>query len=100
MPTEFEKNFNMTKEDALFDDDSNVVHEIISIRKVMLPNNGLCWEVLRDKKVIISINSNRLTKKERSFLSSVDGMQFLIAQIKSGVFKLKDIKSNIKKIKL
>jgi hypothetical protein len=71
-------------DDKLFDEEDNVVHKLINIKRVSLPQGGEDWEVLEDGKVVLVVKGIRLTKKQKSVLRTADGLNMLIAEYKAG----------------
>lgn len=82
----------------LFDDESYVAQDIISARRVSLPKNGEDWEILKNNRVVMTINGLKLSEKEKSFLRSVDGFQLLISEYKAGLKSVLDLRKKIKKM--
>jgi len=79
----------------LFDEESNVVHKLINVRRVELPQNGEDWEILEDKKVMFTVKGVKLTKKQRSFLRSIEGISSLMELYKEGQINMNKIKNKI-----
>lgn len=76
--------FNTNQNNDLFDDEANVVHKIVSVRRVKLPRNGENWEVLEDNRVALTLKGVRLTKREKSILYTPEGINLLMSEYKSG----------------
>jgi hypothetical protein len=83
-------------EDELYKEDANVVMPLIRVKHITLPNKGDRWRIFADAEQVIVIEGKKLTKKERTFLRGLDGVSFLIAQIKAGTKSFSGIKSAIK----
>lgn len=83
-------------EDDLYKDDSNIVMPIIRVKHISLPNKGDRWRIYSDDKQIIVIEGVKLNKKERSYLCSLDGVSFMIGQVKSGLRSFNGIKIALK----
>lgn len=79
----------------LFDEESNVVHKLINVRRIELPQNGEDWEILEDKKVMFTVKGVKLTKKQRSFLRSIEGILSLMELYKEGQINMNKIKNKI-----
>lgn len=82
----------------LFDEESNVVHKLINVRRVELPQNGEDWEILEDKKVMFTVKGVKLTKKQRSFLRSIEGISSLMQLYKEGQINMNKIKNKINEL--
>ncbi len=83
-------------EDDLYKDDQNVVMPVIQVKYHSLPNKGDKWKIFSDDEVVITILGTKLNKKERAFLRGPDGVNFMIAQIKSGVKSFHGLKTALK----
>ncbi len=83
-------------EDELYKEDANVVMPLIRVKHIALPNKGDRWRIFADAEQVIVIEGKKLTKKERVFLRGLDGVSFLIAQVKAGAKSFSGIKSAIK----
>lgn len=79
----------------LFDEESNVVHKLINVRRIELPQNGEDWEILEDNKVMFTVKGVKLTKKQRSFLRSLQGISSLMELYKEGQINMNKIKKKI-----
>ena len=83
-------------EQDLFKEENNNVGKVISIKRI-LSNKIEKWKILEDDKVVMIIEGHRLTNKEKTFLRTVDGFNFLIKQYKIGIQSFNYLKSEIKK---
>lgn len=80
------------------EDDGNIIHSVINVKRVQLPKNGEDWEILVDGKVTLSIKGTRFTNTEKDFLKTVDGMKFLISEYKKGRRSVVKIKEELRKV--
>ena len=55
------------------------------------------WKIFEDNKVMFIVEGAKLTNKEKDFLRTVDGVNFLIAQYKQGIKSFNSLKNEIKK---
>jgi len=95
------KNFNILRVDnELFDDDSYVPGKILNVKLVNLPKQGTDWHVLQDNKIVLVVKGTKLTKAEKDFLLTPNGMIFLMNEFKSGTTSLFKLKQRIKAVKL
>lgn len=89
--------YNLSKfEYDLFHDEDDVVEKIIRVKRFELPNNGERWKIFEDNKVMFTIEGTKLTKKEKAFLRTIDGVNFLIAQYKTGINSFNHLKIEIR----
>jgi hypothetical protein len=90
--------YNLSKfEYDLYHEEDDITEKIIRVKRFSLPNNGERWKIFEDNKVVFVIEGAKLTKKEKSFLRSVDGVNFLISQYKTGINSFTHLKTEIKK---
>lgn len=94
-PDEEEMKNSNKLDNELFDEEKNIVHKIINVRRVELPQNGEDWEILEDNKVVFTIKGVKLTKKQKSFLRSLQGFSCLMDLYKEGNINFKKIKDKI-----
>jgi len=72
-------------EDELYKEEKNIVMPIVRVKHIGLPNKGDKWKIYADDKVVLVLTGALLNKKEKAFLHSLAGVNFLIAQSKAGV---------------
>ena len=90
--------YNLSKfEFDLYHEEYDVVEKIIRVKRVSLPNKGEKWKIMEDSKVVFVVEGAKLSSKERDFLRTPDGFNFLIAQGKAGVKSFNALKKEIKK---
>ena len=83
-------------EDELYKDDANIVMPIIRVKHIALPNKGDRWRVFSDDDQVIVVEGSKLTKKERAFLRGLEGSNFVISQVKTGVASFSALKVALK----
>jgi hypothetical protein len=90
---------NLSKFDYdLFKEEDDISEKVIRVKRMSMPNKGERWRIFEDNKVILNIEGTKLTNKEKEFLRTVEGVNFLIAQFKSGNIKsFNSLKKEIKK---
>ncbi len=76
--------YNLKTNDELFDDDKNIVHPILRIRKITRPKGKERWEILENNKTVIILRTNSLSKLDVDFLNTINGVQFIMNEYKSG----------------
>lgn len=90
--------YNLSKfEYDLYHEEDDVAEKVIRVKRISLPNKGEKWKVFEDNKVLFIVEGAKLTNKEKEFLRSVDGVNFLIAQFKQGIKSINALKTEIKK---
>ena len=85
----------LRKDDLFYDEDKNIEHSILRIRLVCFGKAGERWEILEDKKVVVTIPTYRFTKKEKKYLYTVDGSQKLLTLYKAGFVNVLQLKNKL-----
>lgn len=82
----------------LFHEEDHKLEKLWRIKRIALPNDGERWKIFDDTKIIFILEGSKLNKKERDFLRSLEGLNFLLQVIKMGFHSLTKIKGELKKI--
>lgn len=82
----------------LFDEESNIPSSAIRVKRISLPNKCEKWKIFIDNKNIFTIEGTKISVKEKEFLRTVDGVNFLISSAKSGIKSLNSLRVEMKKI--
>lgn len=91
--------FGLSKfEHDLYHEEDDIAQPVVRVKHQSLPNKGEKWKIMSDNKVILIVEGNKLGKKERSYLNTLDGFNFLLSQAKSGIKSFNLLKIEIKKI--
>jgi hypothetical protein len=95
---DFPSKYNLSKfEYDLYHEEDDVVEKIIRVKRFQLPNDGEKWKIFEDSKIMMIIDGAKLTKKEKAFLRTVDGITFLVSQYKIGINSFNHLKIELKK---
>jgi len=90
--------YNLSKfEYDLYHDEDNKVEKIIRVKRVLSQNKEEKWKLFEDNKVVFVVEGNKLTNKEKEFLRTIYGVNFLISQCKQGIKSFNSLKAEIKK---
>lgn len=81
----------------LYHEEDDVALPVVRVKHISMPNKGERWKIFEDNKVSFIVEGSKLNKKEREFLRTIDGVNFLIAQHKSGINSFNSLKKEIKK---
>ena len=81
----------------LYDETDNKVEKIIRVKAVYSIKKGDKWKIFDNDKVVCVIDGTHLNKRERAFLKTVDGMNWMIAQAKAGIKSFNSLKIELKK---
>lgn len=90
--------YNLSRfEYDLYHEEDDVSEKVIRVKRVSMPNKQEKWKIMADNKVVFVVEGTKLTNKEKDFLRSVDGVNFLIKQYKNGIKSFNSLKNEIKK---
>ena len=81
----------------LYHEEDDKAEKVIRVKRVSMPNKGEKWKIFEDNKVMFVVEGTKLTNKEKDFLRTVDGVNFLITQYKAGIKSFNSLKNEIKK---
>jgi hypothetical protein len=81
----------------LYHEEDDVPNPVVRVKRFSLPNKGERWKIFQDNKIIFVLEGAKLTKKEKNFLRTVDGVNFLITQGKKGIRSFNSLRIEIKK---
>ncbi len=82
----------------LYHEEDDISEKVIRVKRVFMPNNGEKWKVMNDTKIIFTIESTKISKKEREFLQTIDGFNFILSQAKTGIKSLNGFRAELKKV--
>ena len=82
----------------LFKDEDNIIQPIIRVKFVGVSAKNEKWRILENEKLSLVIEGVKLTKKEKEFLKTIDGVNFLIREYKGGAKSFNQIKKQLKSI--
>jgi hypothetical protein len=81
----------------LYHEEDDVSEKVIRVKRFSVPNKGERWKVFEDNKVVFIVEGSKLLKKEREYLQTIDGFNFILAQAKQGIKSLNGLKAELKK---
>jgi hypothetical protein len=84
-------------EGELYREEDNVKMPFVRVKCITLPHDGARWKVFEDSKVVFVLEGAKLNSKERDFLRTVDGANFLLRRAKTGIKSFNALKKDIKK---
>lgn len=91
----FNNRFSLNKMDYdLYHDEKNTVEKIIRVKRISSPVER--WKIFEDQKLIFIIEGSKINKKEKTFLRTLDGVNFIIETVKSGILNFSALKSSLK----
>lgn len=90
--------YNMSKfEYDLYHEEDDKSEKVVRVKKVSMPNKGEKWKIMVDSKIVFIVESTKISKKEREFLSTVEGFNFTLTQAKAGIKSLNSFRVELKK---
>lgn len=85
-------------EDPLYDLNEDEERKTM-IRVIKKETKTTCiFNVIKNNELIYCIDCKKLTKKQANYLKSVEGMQFIIEQLKNNVKNISNLKAALKKV--
>src|SRR5579859_300039 len=81
----------------LYKAEDDKVERVIRVKKSLMPNNGVKWKIFINEEVRFTIASSSISKKERSFLQTLEGFNFIISHTKQGFKSLNHFRKEMKK---
>jgi hypothetical protein len=89
--------YNLSKfEFEFYHEEFSKPQPIVRLRRFSAPNKGEKWKIFEDNKVMFTIEGSKLNNKERYFLKTVEGVNFLLNQYKNGIKSFNALKNEIK----
>jgi|SRR6185436_8704916 len=80
----------------LYHDEDNKLEKIIRVKRFANSKEEK-WKIFEDNKIILTVEGSKLNNKEKEFLRTPEGVNFLILQYKNGIESFSIIKNEIKK---
>jgi hypothetical protein len=80
----------------LYREEEDKVFAVVRVKRIGLPSRGEKWKVMLDNKPAVVVEGTKLTKKEKAFLRTVEGVSFLISQFKAGAHSFNALKTALK----
>lgn len=81
----------------LYHEEEDISMPVVRVKRVSMPNKGEKWKIMEDNKVMFVVEGTKLNNKERNFLRTIDGVNFLIEQYRGGIKSFNALKKEIKK---
>lgn len=82
----------------LYHEEDDKVEKIIRVKRFNLPSKGERWKIFEDNKILFIVEGDKLSKKEKEYLRTADGFNFLIKQCKGGIKSFNALKIALKKV--
>lgn len=82
----------------LYHEEDDVAEPVIRVKRTSMPNKNEKWKIMLDNKVVFTIEGDKLLKKEKEYLKTVEGFNFILAQAKLGIKSLNAFRTELKKV--
>lgn len=90
--------YNLSKfEYDLYHEEDDISEKVIRVKRFSMPNKGEKWKVFEDAKPMFIVEGTKLTNKEKEFLRTIDGVNFLISLYKNGIKSFNHFRTELKK---
>jgi uncharacterized protein YbcV (DUF1398 family) len=80
----------------LFNEENNIKHKIIRVKRETFPNKGEKWKVLENDECVIIIDGNKLTDVEKTYLRTANGLSLILSEYKKGTRDFRKFRSAMK----
>ena len=85
IPKEYSTKYVQSKyEYDLYKDEDNIVQPIYRVKRISLPNKGERWKVFQDTDILFVIDGIKISKKEKAFLRTLDGVSVVMTAARQG----------------
>lgn len=78
-------------------EENNKIEKVLRVSRLSTPSKGERWKIFEDNKVIFVLEGSKLNNKEKDYLRTVEGFNFLISQYKTGIKSFTSLRNEIKK---
>lgn len=93
----FKQNLSKFEYD-LYHEEDDKTEKVIRVKRTGSINKGERWKIFADAKLILTIDGDKISKKEKEFLRTVQGVSFVIRQAKVGIKSFNKLKIEMKKV--
>jgi hypothetical protein len=80
----------------LFKEEDAVATPVIRVKHIRSSDKVERWRIFNNNKNIFTLDSTKISKKEKEFLQSVEGVQFLLSYSKSDSLTISGLKKEMK----
>ena len=68
----------------LYHEEDDIAEKVIRVKRVSMAKEEK-WKIIFDGKVLFIIDGSKVSKKERNYLKTVDGFNFILQEAKTGI---------------
>lgn len=80
----------------LYHEEDDISHAVVRVKRFSMPNKNEKWKFFQDNKVMFTLDGTKLTNKEKEFLRTVEGINFLLQGYKEGLDSVNAFKKQLK----
>lgn len=80
----------------LFDEAKAVAGKVVRIKRIGSVDKKEKWKILVNDELTFVVEGDKLSKKEKIFLRSVEGLSWLIGEVKVGFKSFNELRSRLK----
>lgn len=81
----------------LYHEEDDISLPVIRVKRISTSNKIERWKIFEDNKAMFVVEGSKLSNKEKEFLRTPEGFNFLIARYKQGINSFNSLKNVIKK---
>lgn len=90
--------FPLSKADfELYDETKAVPARVMRVKRMSSAAKGERWRFIENEELKFILDGSKLSKKECTFLRTIEGVNFLIAEFKVGFKSFNELRSRLKK---
>jgi hypothetical protein len=84
-----------SKDFELFDESKHTANRLLRVKRIST-KQAERWKIMDDGEAVFIVEGSRLSKKEKEYLRTADGFNFLLSLYKEGINTMVSIKSELK----
>ena len=92
------KHLSNRVDNDFFDDTKYIVEKVIRVKRIASAKKNERWNIFENTKIVFVVDGSKLIKKEKEYLRTIDGFNFLMNQGKKGIKSMNHLKKELKKI--
>ena len=93
--TGIKHNYSKFDYDLFNDERRKLKEKVVRVKRISVGKQER-WKIIEDGKVILVLEGTKFSKKEKEYLRSADGFNFLIKRAKLGIKSFNQIKKELK----
>lgn len=90
--------YNLNRFDYdLHREENNKIEKVLRVKRITSPNKTERWKIFEDTKIMYVLEGNKLNNKEKEYLRTAEGFNFLLSQYKLGISSFTTLRNELKK---